>query len=229
MGRSLRHLVPEKWRCSTGSITFEFSMRTAANSKARPVCALRRRLRSGGAGCGGRGLSVETDPAHRHGNPGGRQTFSLAGSPSVSPRRWARPSWWRTGPARVATWRCRQQRAGAPDGYTLVVAGQGPFAPQSAHVRQPRLQRDRRLRADHPDRARCAAARGESAGAGEFCRRADRAGEQEAGRVELRLPGTGTPPHLASELFNRSAKREGRARANTPARLRRCSTSSRAA
>ncbi len=41
----------------------------------------------------------------------------------------------------------------APDGYTLVVAGQGPFALNPHMYAKPGYNAIARLRADHPDRA----------------------------------------------------------------------------
>ena len=97
-----------------------------------------------------------------------RDTRRTAGPSHPVARRAPRPgagSGYRGGEPARRGWQRRdagKRRAALPDGYTLVVAGQGPSRAQPAHVRQPRLQRDRRLRADHPDRARPTAARGES-------------------------------------------------------------------
>ena len=188
--RSLRRLAPRRRRCSTARITPGVRYADRSNQPACPACALRC-LRGGGAGRSGRELSIEAGPDHRDGNP-----WRTAGPSRPLARRASRPGagrYCRGGEPARRGWQRRDAGSGAQRTRRLHAGrrGPGPLRAQPAHVRQPGLQRDRGLRADHPDRARCAAARGESAGAGAFGRGADSAREQEAGRVELRLPRYG--------------------------------------
>ena len=69
--------------------------------------------------------------------PAARRTWWRASSPSSSPRRPARPSWSRTGPAPTAWSARRRWRSRAPDGYTLLVTSSSFVVNPSFHKKMP--------------------------------------------------------------------------------------------
>jgi tripartite-type tricarboxylate transporter receptor subunit TctC len=94
----------------------------------------------------------------------------------------------------------------APDGYTLVVAGQGPFALNPHMYTNPgydaiadfapitQIERGALILAANP------------ALPVRSVRELIELAKAKPGELNYGSPGTGTPPHLASELFNRAAK-----------------------
>src|SRR5262249_11845346 len=94
----------------------------------------------------------------------------------------------------------------APDGYTLVIAGQGPFALNPHMYARPgydalkdfapitQIERGSLILAVHPEVP--------VGSVGDLVRLA----KERPGQLSYGSPGTGTPPHMVSELFSRIAQ-----------------------